>query len=78
MRQVVLLLAALAIGCGMEPLVVPPRDTVADERPCTTWGSQQVCNDAGLCGRVMICLSYVPQPCPPGPWKCPDGGALSP
>lgn len=69
------LLTVLALGCGGGPLDVPPtgdadapdvqRDAGGDAL-CTVWE----CRQSGPHSCTMLCMSYEPQPCPPGPWPC--------
>ena len=64
-RTILLLLLAYACGGG-------DNETTIDS-PCTVWGARPVCNDAGDCGKVAVCISTEPM-CTNGPWPCLDGG----
>jgi hypothetical protein len=76
MRSILALFAvALLAGCDSGGMSVPAADGGIDAEPaavdlggadaqCTRWA----CVDHGGC--FLVCESYDPQPCPPGPWPC--------
>jgi hypothetical protein len=50
-----------------------PFDATADagtDAECTEWGRVSTCPDGTVGCDRMVCLSYAPPACPPGPWPC--------